>query len=107
MFVILHVRKQRTYLVRRREHEAIVLLRLQQTPESLELVDLGKHALPGQQHVQVAALVQHLADCGDGAVQLGQTLVQLFHLQVQRLGLHLADLLHLKEEQDRRGECLR
>lgn len=84
------------YLVWRGEHEAVVLLHLQQAPQSLELMDLGEHSLPGQQHVQVAAFIQHLADGSDGAVQLGQTLVQFLHLQVQRLGLHLTDLLHLK-----------
>ncbi len=85
-----------TYLVWRSEHEAIILLRLQQAPQSLEFMDLGEHSLSGQQHVEVAALIQHLADSSDGAVQLGQTLVQFLHLQVQRLGLHLTDLLNLK-----------
>lgn len=84
------------YLVWRSEHEAVVLLRLQQAPQSLEFMDLGEHSLPGQQHVKVVALVQHLANSSDGAVQLGQTLMQFLHLQVQRLGLHLTDLLHLK-----------
>lgn len=59
-------------------------------------MDLCEHSLPGQQHVKMAALIQHLADGSDGAVQLGQTLMQFLHLQVQRLGLHLTDLLHLK-----------
>lgn len=89
--------ERRAYLVRSGEHEPVVLLRLQQTSQGFELVDLGEHALPGQQDVQVTALVQHLADGGDGAVQLGEALVQLFHLQVQGLGLHLTDLLHLVE----------
>lgn len=92
------------YLVWRGEHEAVVLLRLQQAPQGLELVDLGEHALAGQQHVQVTPLVQHLADGGDGAVQLGQALVQLLHLQIQRLGLHLTDLLHLQRGQRQGGE---
>lgn len=85
-----------SYLVWRSEHEAVVLLWLQQAPKGLEFMDLGEHSLPGQQHVYVAALIQHLADSSDGAVQLGQTLVQFLHLQVQRLGLQLTDLLHLK-----------
>lgn len=84
------------YLVWGGEHEAVVLLRLQQAPQRLEFVDLGEHPLAGQEQVQVAALVQHLADGCDGAVQLGQTLVQLLHLQVERFGFHLTDLLHLK-----------
>lgn len=86
-----------SYLVWRREHETVVLLRLHQTPQCFELVNLGEHALSGQQHVNVPALVQNLADGGDGAVQLGQTLVQFLHLQVQRLGLQLPDLLQLRE----------
>lgn len=61
-------------------------------------MDLSEHSFPGQQHIQVTALVQHLADSSDGAVQLGQTLVQFLHLQVQRLGLQLTDLLQLKIE---------
>lgn len=84
------------YLVWRGEHEAIVLLRLQQAPQCLEFVDLGEHPLPGQEQVKVAALVQHLADSCDGAVQLGQTLMQLLYLQVKRFGFHLTDLLHLR-----------
>lgn len=64
-------------------------------------MDLGEHSLPGQQHVEVAALIQHLADSSDGAVQLGQTLVQFLHLQVQRLSLHLTDLLHLEGDRTR------
>lgn len=89
------------YLVWRSEHEAVILLRLQQAPQGLEFVDLGEHSLPGQQHVKVAAFIQHLADSSDGAVQLGQTLMQFLHLQVQRLGLHLTDLLHLRGDRTR------
>ena len=82
LFMIHDLQGHHAYLVWRSEHEAVVLLRLQQAPQGLELMDLGEHSLPGQQHIEVTALVQHLADGSDGAVQLGQTLVQLLHLQV-------------------------
>lgn len=95
------------YLIWRSEHEAIVLLSLQQAPQSLELMDLGEHSFSGQQHIQVAAFVQHLTDGSDGAVQFSQTLMQLLHLQVQRLGFYLADLLHLKRERIRMFETIR
>lgn len=83
-------------LVWRSEHEAVVLLWLQQASEGLEFMDLSEHSLPRQQHIQVVALIQHLAYSSNGAVQLGETLVEFLHLQVQRLGLHLADLLYLQ-----------
>lgn len=82
-------------LVWRGEHEAVVLLRLQQTPEDLEFVDLGEHPLLGQQHVEVVALIQDLAHSSNGAIQFGETLVEFLHLQVQRFGFHLADFLQL------------
>lgn len=63
------------YLVWRSEHEAIIFLWLQQASQRLEFMDLGEHPFPGQEQVEVAALVEHLADSCDGAVQLGQTLV--------------------------------
>lgn len=61
-------------------------------------MDLSEHSLPSQQHIQVVALIQHLAHGSNGAVQLGQTLVEFLYLQVQRLGLHLTNLLDLKEQ---------
>lgn len=101
MYMIHDLQGPSAYLVWRSEHKAVILLWLQQAPQSLEFVDLGEHSLPGQQHVEVAALIQHLADSSDGAVQLGQTLVQFLHLQVQRLGLQLTDLLHLEGDRTR------
>jgi len=85
-------------LVGRGEDDAVVLLRLQQAAQGLQLLDLGQHVLAGQQHVQAPALLQHLLHCGDGGIQLGQVLVELLHLEVQGLGLHLTDLLNLPEE---------
>lgn len=48
---------KRAYLVWRSEHEAIIFLRLQQTPQRLEFMDLGEHPLPGQEQVEVATLI--------------------------------------------------
>lgn len=84
------------YLVWRREHEAVILLWQQQASQSFKLMDLGEHSLPGQQHIEVTAFIQYLTHSSDGAVQLGQALMQFLHLQVQRLGLHLTDLFHLR-----------
>ena len=42
-------------------------------------------------------LLTYLSDCCDGAVELGQVLMQFLYLQVQGLGFQLLDLLNLGE----------
>jgi hypothetical protein len=85
-------------LVRGCEHDPIIFLGLQEAPHGLQLLDLGQHAVSGQQYIQGSTLLQHLLNSTDGALQLVEILPQLLHLQIQRLGLHLADLFYLKEK---------
>lgn len=63
----------------------------------------GRLAPPTEGDMQ---LLPYLSDGCNGAVQLGQVLMQLLYLQVQRLGFQLADLLNLGEggRGNRRGE---